>query len=89
MNSKTLNLVILYRAAENEYSVSAHNRTTEEANQLLQEWNQHLQPGCSLITLSQQKPHNAADAANCRACRDAVRRRSGLQPPPTFKRRKS
>lgn len=89
LNGKTLNLVILYRAAENEYSVSAHNQTAEEANQLLQEWNQHLEPGCSLITLGQQKPHSTADAAHCPACRNIVRRRSGLQPPPTFKRRTS
>jgi hypothetical protein len=47
-----------------------------------------LQPGFSLIALDQRKAHTV-DAATCRACRDAVKHRSGLEPQPKFKRRES
>ncbi len=88
MTKTDLKLVIVYHAAENEYSVSAHNQTGEEARKLLAEWQPHLKPGFSFVVIDQRKPHSAADAANCRACRDTVRGSSGLQPPPRFKRRK-
>jgi competence CoiA-like predicted nuclease len=88
LNGQSLKLLILYNAPENLYSISAHNQTPAEAQTVIEEWQPHLQPGFSFIALDQRKPH-AADAAACRACRDAVRRRSGLQPQPKFKRRKS
>jgi hypothetical protein len=87
-NRTELQLLVLYNATENEYSISAHNQTLEEAQKLLEEWNPHLKPGFRLITLVQRKAHKGTEAAACRACRDIVRERSGLQPPPTFNRRK-
>lgn len=89
MIEQPLNIVILYHAAENEYSVSAHNQTAEDAQKLLAEWSQHLQPGFSLVVLSQEKPHKSTDAATCRACRETVRRSSGLTPRPIFRRRRN
>lgn len=89
MTDEALKLVILHNATENRYSISAHNQTPEEAKRLLEEWNKHLQPGCSLVSLDQRKPHQTADPQDCRTCRDVVRRSSGLQPQPKFQRRKS
>jgi len=84
---KPLNLVILYNAAENVYSVSAHNQTSEEAQSLLQEFNQHLKPGWRRLVIEQQKAHETTDAQDCKACRNAVVRSSGLTFTPAFKRR--
>jgi hypothetical protein len=83
-----LNLVILYHAAENSYSISAHNPNPEEAQKLHAEWQPQLKPGFVLVAIGQQKPHKTTDGAVCRACRDTVRRLSGLVPTPTCKRRK-
>lgn len=83
---KTLKLVILYEAGRNVYLVSEHNQTPEQAEQLVEEYNQHLKPGFSLIAIDQKKPHKG-NAEGCRACRRAVKQSSGLQPSPTFKRR--
>ncbi len=82
-----LQLVVLYNATENTYTVSAHNKTPEDAQKLIQEYNQHLKPGFSLIAIDQRKPHKIVDAQKCRACRETVARSSGLTPTPTFKRR--
>jgi len=88
LNSESLKLLILYNRAENCYSISAHNQPAKEAQALIDEWQPHLQPGFSLIALDQRKAHTV-DAATCRACRDAVKHRSGLEPQPKFKRRES
>jgi hypothetical protein len=90
LTEAVLKLVILRNATENWYSISAHNQTPEEAKRLLEEWNKHLQPGCSLVSLDQRKPHQTEDhPQDCRTCRDVVRRSSGLEPQPKFQRRKS
>lgn len=88
MNERPLKIVILYHATENEYSISAHNQTAEEAQKLLAEWQPHLKPGFSLVVMDQREPHKAADAAACRACRNTVRHRSGFAPMPAFRRRR-
>jgi len=88
LTATALQLVALYDATENTYLISAHNKTPEETQKLIQEYNQHLKPGFSLIAIDQQKPHKTADAQKCRACRDTVARSSGLTPTPQFKRRK-
>ncbi len=87
MSPTTLRLVVLYDANANEYSISAHNRTPEDAEQFIREWNPHLKPGYSLIPLEQRKAHKATDPQQCETCRDIVRRSSGLQPLPKFVRR--
>jgi hypothetical protein len=89
LSEPILRLVVLYDANANSYSVSAHNRTPDEAGALVQERNPHLEHGSSLITLEQPKVHKAADAQECEACRDIVRRSSGLVPLPKFVRRTS
>ncbi len=83
-----LKLVILYHTVENSYSTLAHNQTPEEATRFLEQWNKHLKPGFSLVSLDQKKPHRTADVQDCRTCRDIVRRSPGLQQP-KFQRRKS
>ena len=87
MADETLKLVILYYAAENWYSPSAHNQTPQEAQSFIDKWNSHLKPGFSFLSLDQRKHHRATDPKDCRACRDTVRHSSGLQPQPKFKRR--
>ena len=88
MTATALQLVALYNVTENTYSISAHNKTPEEAQRVIQDFQQHLKPGFSLIAIDQRKPHKIADAQKCRACRETVARSSGLTPTPTFKRRK-
>lgn len=88
MNQPELDLVVLYHAQENTYSISAHNRTPEEASRLVAEGTPNLEPGLSLLTMRQRKSHKTDDAANCRTCREMVQRSSGLQPVPKFQRRK-
>ncbi len=83
----TLKALIVYNAERNEYTISDHNLGPERAAQLVAEWQPHLRPGCRFITVNQNRTHTTPDARNCRACRDQVRRSSGLQPPPKFKRR--
>lgn len=88
MNEQSFSLVIIYCAAENTYSLSAHNQTPDKAKELVEKFNPHMKPGFTLITLDQHKAHKTEDAQNCRACRETVRRSSGLQPLPKFVRRK-
>lgn len=88
MNQPELTLVVLYHAQENTYSISAHNRTPEEASRLVEEGTPNLQPGLSLLTLKQRTSHKTVDAEACRTCRETVQRSSGLKPVPKFQRRK-
>ena len=83
-----LAIVVLYNAAANDYSIAAHNQSPVDAERLRAEYNPHLKPGFSLISIEQERHHKAPDAQTCRACRDAVRRNSGLEPSPKFIRRK-
>lgn len=84
-----LMLTVLFNANEGVYSILAHNQVPEEATRLQEKWNPHLKPGLSLITLEQQSSHTETNAQACRTCRAIVRRSSGLQPLPKFRRRKS
>lgn len=87
MEGTKLHLVVLYNASMNEYSLSAHNQTPEQAEQVMQELNPRLEPGCTLITLDQRATHKTGEPQSCKTCRETVRRRSGLQPLPKFIRR--
>lgn len=80
-------LTILFDATEGVYMVLAHNQIPEEAARFREKWNPHLKPGVSLITLEQHSAHTTDDAQSCRTCRATVRRSSGLQPLPKFRRR--
>ena len=82
-------LTVLFNATEGVYSVLAHNQVPEDATRLREKWNPHLKPGLSLITLEQHSAHTTTEAQSCRTCRATVRRFSGLQPTPKFRRRKS
>jgi len=82
-------LTALFNANEGVYSLLAHNQNPEEANRLRETWNPHLTPGLSLITLEQRSVHNTLEVQACRTCRATVRRSSGLQPLPKFRRRES
>lgn len=82
-----LKLIIVYDAEKNQYGVSAHNLPPEEADKLLLEWNQHLVPHRSLMALDQKSLHRTTEPSACRACRDTVRKTSGLDPKPKFVRR--
>lgn len=82
-----LQLVIIYSASENTYSLSEHNQLPDKATALVEDFNPHMKPGYKLMTLDQHKAHKTEDAQNCRACRETVQRSSGLQPLPKFVRR--
>ena len=88
MNETKFHLVIVYNAAENTYSLSEHNQPPDKAKQLVEEFNQHMKPGFTLITIEQRKVHKTEEVQACRACRETVQRSSGLQPLPKFVRRK-
>lgn len=81
-------LIVLFDARVNEYSLSAHNQTTEQAEQFVRELQPKLEPNCSLLTLEQLTTHKTEDAQSCKTCRETVRRRSGVTPPPKFVRRR-
>lgn len=81
-------LIILYDAPVNEYSLRAHNQTPEQAAQFVRESTPSLEPGHSLLTLAQRANHRTTDVQSCKTCRDTVRRSSGLIPLPKFVRRK-
>ncbi len=87
MTDQHLKLLILYRRADNDYRLINHNQTAEEAGKFIAEWDEHLVAGATLIALDQGKRHGRADAQQCKACRETVRRSSGLEPRPRFKRR--
>jgi hypothetical protein len=82
-----LKALIVYDADKNEYSASAHNCDPQQVAQLVEKGQPDLCAGCRFIVLDQKRAHKTPDAQQCRACRDQVRKLSGLQPPPRFKRR--
>ena len=86
MGNVPLRIVILYDAANNQYKVSAHNLTPDEANRLTQECKPPLALGRSLLTIGQSQRHQAQNPDQCRACRETVARTSGLNPQPKFRR---
>ena len=81
-----LKLVVTYDRNRNEYSIAAHNRTSEEADAVVAEWSHHLRPDCSFIVLVQIRRHRTEEAKDCRACRETVARSAHLQPQPKFVR---
>lgn len=86
--SERLKLVALYNANGNEYFISAHNLSPEEAEQFIAQSQPECQPGYSLITLDQGSKHRITEAEHCRTCRDIVARSANLEPKPKFRRRK-
>jgi len=86
--SEKLHLVIIYSASENIYSLSMHNEPREQTEKFVADFNPHMKPGFTLITLEQHKAHKTKDVQDCQACRETVRRSSGLEPLPKFTRRK-
>ena len=79
--------MVIYNAAESTYSLSEHNQPADKAKSFVEDFNPHMKPGYTLITLEQQKAHKTEDVQQCRACRETVRQKSGLQPIPKFVRR--
>ncbi len=77
-----LQLFVIHNVPSNEYLVSAHNQTPEQAEQLVRAWNQQPVAGCSPLVIDHQKAHKTVDAESCRACREIVRRTSGLRASP-------
>jgi hypothetical protein len=77
-------LVILYDAKNNTYTVSDHNLTPEEANNMVQDLRSKLLPA---LMVNQEMRHKVEDVEACRACRQDVARASGLSPRPRFQRR--
>jgi hypothetical protein len=88
MTDTKLHLVIVHNAAEGTYSLSKHNQASDEAKDFVENFNPHMKPGYTLITIEQRRAHKTEDAQQCRACRETVRLRSRLQPIPKFVRRK-
>lgn len=86
--STKLQLIVLYNQPVNEYSLTAHNQTPEQAEEFVRELKPRLEPGCSLLTLEQRATHKTGETQSCKTCRETVRRRSGLVPLPKFVRRK-
>jgi len=83
-----LKLIVVYDRNRNEYSISAHNQSAEEAQKFVDQWNPQLIQGCSLILLDQVRRHRATHGRDCRACRETVGRSAHLEPQPKFIRRK-
>lgn len=79
-----LKIAICYYADKNQYSVLFHNLTAEKAAEV-EKGRIDVLP---VLIVEQQKRHSTEDAQNCRACREDVKRSSGLNPTPKFKRRK-
>ncbi len=82
-----LKLVVIYDRNRNEYSIAKHNQRPDEASQFVAQWDPHLIPGCSLISLDQPQHHRTAEAKDCRACRMIVASSAHLEPRPKFRRR--
>lgn len=87
-DKERLRLIVVYDQDRNEYSISAHNQSAEEAQRFVEQWNPQLVSGCSLIVLDQSRRHRATEARDCRACRETVARSAHLEPQPKFIRRK-
>ena len=81
-----LKQVVTYDRNRNEYSLAAHNRTSEEADAVVAKWSNHLRPECSFIVLDQTRRHRTEEAKDCRACRKTVARSAHLEPKPKFVR---
>ena len=79
-----LKIAICYYADKNQYSVLFHNLTAEKAAEV-ETGRSDVLP---VLIVEQQKRHSTEEAQNCRACREDVKRSSGLNPSPKFKRRK-
>ena len=79
-----LKIAICYYADKNQYSVLFHNLTAEKAAEVEKGRCDDL----PVLIVEQRKRHSTEDAQNCRACREDVKRSSGLNPTPKFKRRK-
>jgi len=86
---ESLKLVVAYDRNRNEYSITAHNQTAEEADGFVAQWSPHLRPDCSFIVLAQTKRHRTQEAQDCRACRETVARSAHLEPQPKFTRREN
>jgi len=86
-DKEQLKLVVAYDRNRNEYSIPAHNQSSEEADGYVAKWSQHLRPDCSFIVLAQTKRHRTEEAQDCRACRETVARTAHLEPQPKFIRR--
>jgi hypothetical protein len=63
-----------------------HNLTPETAAEEVDKQRTDRLPA---FTVNQRSRHRAADAQTCRACRNEVKRSSGLVPTPRYTRRKS
>jgi len=63
LNETKFHLVIVYNAAENTYSLSEHNQPPDKAKQLVEEFNQHMKPGFTLITIEQRKVQKSGNRA--------------------------
>ncbi|MFY9561299.1 MAG: hypothetical protein WAQ52_13785 [Terriglobales bacterium] len=85
---ESLKLIVVYDHNRNEYSISAHNQSADEAQRFVEQWNPQLIAGCSLILLDQVRRHSAVHGRDCRACRETVARSAHLEPQPQFIRRK-
>jgi len=79
-----LKIAICYHPEKNQYSVLFHNLTAEKAAEV-ETGRSDVLP---VLIVEQRKRHSTEDAQNCRACREDVKRSSGLTPNPKFKRRK-
>jgi len=89
MSVKQFKLVVLYDRDRNEYSISAHNKGAEEAQQFMERWNPQLMSGCTLMVLDHSKRHGTAEARDCEACRKVVRRSGHLEPHAKYIRRQA
>lgn len=75
-----LKLIVIYDANHNEYSISKHNQTAEEAQQFIEKSSPHLIPGASLISLDQKRRHRIENEEDCRLCREIVAQHSESVP---------
>jgi hypothetical protein len=78
-----LQLVILYNARRNVYTVCDHNLTVEEAQAKVPDLSAK---SLNALVVDQRKPHAEPDPQLCRECRHSVEHASGLTPKPKFER---
>jgi hypothetical protein len=86
-DQQPLKLVVAYDRNPNEYSIVAHNRTPEEAEEHVAQWSPHLRPGCTFMVFAQARRHRTEEPTDCRACREIVARSAQFEPQPKFIRR--
>jgi hypothetical protein len=86
-DQQPLKLVVAYDRNRNEYSIAAHNRTPEEAEEHVAQWSPHLHSGCAFLVFAQARRHRTEEPKDCRACRETVTRSAQLEPQPKFIRR--